>query len=106
MEATYRMFLEQVIAQRTSGVVPDDRIVDSHFLDLMDDPVAALRKVYDGLGLEWPPGHDQVVGDYLRAKPKGKHGTHAYSLADVGLSDASVRATFRDYVSHYGITEE
>ena len=106
MEATYQMFLEQVIAQREDGILPNDRVVDSHFLDLMDDPVGALRKLYDQLELEWPLDHDRVVTDYLRCKPKGKHGAHAYSLADVGLDDASVRETFRTYVAHYGITEE
>jgi hypothetical protein len=106
MEATYQMFLEQVIAERESGTIPNDRIVDSHFLDLMADPVAALRKCYDELELQWPAGHDAVVGSYLAGKPKGKHGAHAYSFADVGLDEASVRRTFARYVAHYGITEE
>jgi hypothetical protein len=106
MELTYQMFLEQVIAQRTDGTIPDERIVDSHFLDLMADPVDALRKLYEQLELAWPAGHDQVVTDYLAAKPKGKHGAHSYTFADVGLDEDHVRATFAEYVAHYGITEE
>jgi hypothetical protein len=106
MELTYQMFLEQVIDQRESGAIPNDRIVDSHFLDLMADPVAALRRLYDQLELEWPADHDRTVRDYLAAKPKGKHGEHRYSFADVGLDEDSVRATFANYVAHYGITEE
>jgi Sulfotransferase family len=106
MELTYQMFLEQVIDQRESGVVPDDRIVDSHFLDLMADPVAALGRLYEQLDLPWPKGHDARVRDYLAAKPKGKHGAHQYTFADVGLDEASVRNTFARYVEHYGITEE
>jgi hypothetical protein len=106
MELTYQMFLEQVIDQRESGAIPNAQIVDTHFLDLMADPVASLRRLYDRLEMEWPSGHDRVVHDYLAAKPKGKHGAHAYSLADVGLDEASVRATFTRYVAHYGITEE
>src|SRR5262249_28055175 len=35
MQFTYGMFLDQVIEQRTNGTIPDDQIVDSHFLDLM-----------------------------------------------------------------------
>ena len=58
MELTYQMFLEQVIAERENGTIPNDRIVDSHFLDLMADPVAALHKTYEQLELEWPAGHD------------------------------------------------
>jgi hypothetical protein len=106
MELTYQMFLEQVIDQRENGVVPSDRMVDSHFLDLMADPVASLHRLYDELELDWPTGHDRTVRDYLAAKPKGKHGQHHYTFADVGLDEDSVRATFARYVSHYGITEE
>lgn len=106
MEMTYQLFLEQAIAQRTDGTIPDDRIVDTHFLELMSDPVAMLRRVYDQLGYDWPTGHDRVITGYLAAKPKAKHGAHAYEYADLGLDDAHVRATFAPYVAHYGITEE
>jgi hypothetical protein len=106
MELTYQMFLEQVINQRESGTIPNDRIVDSHFLDLMADPVASLHRLYDELELAWPPKHDRTVRDYLAAKPKGKHGEHHYTFSEVGLDEESVRATFRGYVDHYGITEE
>ena len=72
----------------------------------MADPVVALHKLYEQLELGWPAGHDRVVTDYLAAKPKGKHGAHAYTFADVGLDEDHVRATFAAYVAHYGITEE
>jgi hypothetical protein len=106
MEITYQLFLEGAIAQRADGSVPADRIVDSHFLDLMADPVANLRGLYEQLGLDWPMGHDARIRDYLAAKPKGRHGEHRYSFAAVGLDEAHVRATFAGYVAHYGITEE
>ena len=106
MELTYQMFLEGAIAARENGTVPADRIVDSHFLDLMADPVGNVRRLYDQLGLDWPVGHDARIRDYLAAKPKGKHGEHKYALADVGLDDDHLRATFARYVAHYGITEE
>jgi hypothetical protein len=106
MELTYQMFLEQVIDQRTHGVIPDEQIVDTHFLDLMADPVANLRGLYDRLGMTWPRDHDDTVRNYLASKPKGKHGAHHYDFADVGLDEASVRATFARYVDHYGIAAE
>jgi hypothetical protein len=106
MELTYQMFLEQVIDQREHGVIPNEQIVDSHFLDLMADPVASLRSLYQQLALEWPANHDDNVRGYLAAKPKGKHGAHKYDFADVGLEEASVRATFTRYVEHYGIAPE
>jgi hypothetical protein len=106
MELTYQMFLEQVIDQRENGVIPDGQIVDTHFLDLMADPVASLRGLYEQLGMAWPRNHGDAVRGYLAAKPKGKHGEHRYDFADVGLDEESVRATFARYVEHYGIARE
>jgi len=106
MEMTYQMFLDGAIAERDEGLIPNDRIVDSHFVDLMADPVASLRGIYERLELEWPAEHGEAVTGYLRDKPKDKHGTHAYSLEDVGLDPESVRKSFANYVSHYGIAEE
>ncbi len=106
MLATYQMFLEQVIGQRESDEIPNDQIVDSHFLDLMADPVAQLRGIYEQLELQWPAGHDRAVRDYLERKPKGKHGEHKYTFEEVGLDEAEVRSTFTRYRDHYGIEEE
>ncbi|MFZ0668430.1 MAG: sulfotransferase [Acidimicrobiales bacterium] len=106
MELTYQMFLDGAIDARENGLVPNDRIVDSHFVDLMADPVKSLRSTYEQLELEWPAGHDQTITDYLRNKPKDKHGAHQYSLADVGLDADSVRSSFDRYIKHYGINEE
>jgi Sulfotransferase family len=106
MLATYQMFLEMVIDQRENGTIPDDRIVDSHFLDLMADPVTALRGIYEQLTLDWPAGHDRVIRDYLAAKPQGKFGEHRYTFEDVALRADDVRAAFTRYRDHYGIKEE
>lgn len=106
MEPTYQMFLEGAIAALENGMIPKEQIVHSHFLDLMQDPVKGLRAIYEGLGLEWPTGHDENITRYLRDKPKGKHGMHTYSLADVGLHEDSVRKSFHNYVGYYGIREE
>jgi hypothetical protein len=105
MEVTYKLFLEGAIQARLDGQIPDEQIVDSHFTELMSDPVGALRRIYDQLQLQWPDDHDQVIKNYLVNKPKDKHGQHVYSLHDVGLDDESVRASFETYVAHYGITE-
>ncbi len=106
MEATYQFFLDQVIAQRADGSVPDERIVDTHYLDLVRDPVSTLRRVYERLELDWPRDHDTAVASYLAAKPKAKHGAHTYTFDDVGLDAEHVRATFEHYVDHYGIARE
>jgi len=106
MHAMYQMWLESTIRERQEGVIPDSRIVDSHFTELMKDPVASLRGTYEQLELEWPAHHDVVITEYLARKPKHKHGAHEYSLSDVGLDAQAVRRSFENYVSHYGIDPE
>jgi hypothetical protein len=106
MEMTYQFFLEQLITQRTDGTIPDDHVADIRFLDLMQAPAASVRGAYDRLGLPWPDGHDERIERYLVTKPKAKHGAHEYTFADVGLDEAHVRASFANYVAHFGITEE
>jgi len=106
MESTYKMFLEGTIREREEGIVPNDNIIDLRFIQLMADPVSSLRNAYEKLELEWPTAHDRVITEYLAHKPKDKYGAHAYSLADVGLSEDSVERNFEPYVSYYGIEEE
>ena len=102
----FGMMLNGVKDLRKAGRLPDDQIIDSHFADLMQDPVAAIRKIYDAAGLDWPEGHGERITGYLRDKPKGKHGAHAYSLEAYGLDAAAVDAVYADYVDHYGIARE
>ncbi|MCR9096550.1 MAG: sulfotransferase [bacterium] len=102
----FGMMLNGVKDLRKTGQIPDDQIIDSHFSDLMSDPVAAIRKIYDAAGLDWPAGHDDRITGYLHDKPKGKHGAHAYSLEEYGLDAAMVDAVYADYVEYYGIARE
>ena len=72
MEFTYGMFLDTVIEQREQGSIPNDQIVDSHFLTLMADPVASLRSLYEQLALEWPNGHDERIRELSRGQAEGQ----------------------------------
>ena len=73
----------------------------------MADPVAALRRLLRAARARVARRSRRTSSrDYLAQKPKGKHGAHTYTFADVGLDEASVRETFARYVAHYGITEE
>jgi hypothetical protein len=102
----FAFVLNQLRTLRSEGMVPDDQFVDSHYVDLIADPAAAVRKIYDQAGLDWPPGHDERVVGYLRDKPKGKFGKHEYTLAEYGLDEELVRAAYADYIEHYGIETE
>ncbi len=104
--AGFSFMVKNVMALRRKGVLPDDQFVDSHYLDLIEDPVAAIRKIYDRAGLAWPRGHADRITAYLRDKPKGKFGRHRYSLEEYGLDRPAVDAAYAEYVDYYGIRSE
>jgi hypothetical protein len=103
---SFRFLLDNAIALRRSGAIPDAQIVDSHYLDLMADPATQIARLYDRLGLAWPRGHEETIRAYLREKPKAKFGAHQYRYEDLGLGVATVRDAFAGYVQHYGVKEE
>ena len=97
--------LENVMTQRDAGLVPAECIVDAVYQDLMDDPVAAVTRVYAGLGLELSAATVQAMQSYLAAKPRGKHGVHQYQSGDA-QTRVRERALFRNYQLRHGVPDE
>ena len=102
----FSYMLGNVMNLRDSGELPDRQFVDSHYLDLIADPVAAIQKIYDQAKLDWPAGHEDRILAYLRDKPKGKFGRHEYTLEEYGLDERMVSQTYAAYVDHYDIRSE
>jgi hypothetical protein len=91
--------------RRTAGELPD-RIVDSHFAELMADPAAAVEKLYGRMGRAFLPVHGDAIRDYIANKPKGKFGKHRYSPEEWGFDPAALRERLRPYTDHYGVALE
>jgi hypothetical protein len=91
--------------RRKAGDLPD-RLVDIHFLDQMRDPVEAIRRVYERIGRPFEQEHAERIRTYLANKPKGKHGTHHYDVADWGYTKEEVREKTRAYVEAYDVALE
>ena len=91
--------------RRAAGELPD-RIVDSHFADLMDDPVAAVEKLYGRMDRDFLGQHADAIRRYLEAKPKGKFGQHKYSPEEWGFDPAKLREQMLPYTDYYGVALE
>ena len=91
--------------RRTAGELPD-QIVDSHFTELMADPVSAVEKIYGTIGRPFLGEHADLIRHYLDSKPKGKFGQHKYSAEEWGFDPALLREKMLPYTDHYGITLE
>jgi hypothetical protein len=92
-------------ARRAAGELPE-RIVDSHFADLIADPVAAVEKLYQQMGRPFLPEHADAIRGYVREKPQGKFGRHQYSPEEWGFDPAQLRERMRPYTDHYGVALE
>jgi hypothetical protein len=106
MSFAFRFMLEHVVDLRRQGVIPEDRIADVHFTDLMGDPVATIRRAHDHLGLPFADGYDERITGYLAAKPRNKHGVHRYDPAELGIDQSSIRDEYAAYMAAYGIVAE
>ena len=95
--------LENVIAQRESGVVPAANIADSRYQDLMDDPMACIEKIYSHFQMMLSDEAKSRMLAYLEGKPKGKFGAHAYEVDQERSKD---RPLFRRYQELYDVPDE
>ena len=91
--------------RRSAGDLPD-RIVDSHFSDLMADPAAAVEKLYGQMGRPFLGEHADAIRAYIASKPKGKFGKHRYSAEEWGFDPAALREKMKPYTDHYGVALE
>jgi hypothetical protein len=102
----YAVIFRRLIEQRASGALPDDRFVDVRYAELVADPGAAVERIYAAFGWRFTPELRRTVVDYVTHKPRGAHGVHHYSLAEMGLDAAVERKRFAFYCDHFGVAEE
>ena len=91
--------------RRTAGELPD-RIVDSHFSELVSDPVSAVEKLYGKMDRPLLAEHADAIRRYVDEKPKGKFGRHKYSAEEWGFDPVELREKMRPYTDHYGVALE
>ena len=72
-----------------------DQFIDIAFKDLVTDPLASTRGIYDQFGLDWTPDVDAAVTELdPESRQGGRRPKHSYDLADYGLTEDEVRAAF------------
>ena len=75
--------------------VGESRFADVHFHELVADPVGAIARAYEQLGLPFTAEAERRIAAHAAANPRGRHGEHRYRLEDWGLDRAGVHAAFR-----------
>lgn len=84
----------------------EDRIVDVHYSELMNDPIATVRKMYADLGDDFSVDAEAGMQAWLDDNPQNKFGKHEYKLAQYGLTPDAVRPVFDRYLGRYAVEAE
>jgi hypothetical protein len=82
------------------------RVVHVDYYALVDDPVAAMRKIHQGLGIDSPDEVVDAVAEWRRDNPKNARGRNDYTLEQWGLKAHAVAERFGDYVRRFDIPRE
>ena len=98
--------LQQEIEKRADGSLPDAQFIDVRYPDLMQDPPAAIRDIYQRAGWKLSSEVSGRIEAYLRDRPRGARGEHAYTLASLGFDPDRERARFRFYCERYQLEPE
>jgi hypothetical protein len=84
----------------------EERFLDVSYYDLLDDPMAQVRRIYGFAGLELSDAAERAVRATRAENVQHKHGRHHYSLSDFGLTESGIDAEFAFYRERYGIPRE
>ena len=93
----------RALRSRDEGCAPADRFLDINYLDLVADPLGAVRKVYTTFGLPFPEGLEESIRAFMGRHPKDRFGKHRYSLGDFGLDVEEEKKRYAFYRERFGL---
>ncbi|MFO0697094.1 MAG: SDR family NAD(P)-dependent oxidoreductase [Polyangiales bacterium] len=99
-----RRMIDRSIAVRDAGHAKS--FVDVSYYDLLVDPLAEVKRIYDHAGLELTAEALEAMKAVLERDKKDRYGKHVYRTRDFGLGPALVEETFADYRARFGIRHE
>ena len=79
---------------------------DFSFAELVADPIAAIGRMYERFGCELSAEAERRMRAWLAANPQGKHGGHAYTLAEFGLDEGEIAERFARYTARFEVAPE
>lgn len=93
-------------AMKTRAETPGGRFVDVSYYDLVRDPIAQLRRIYDIAGIDFDDEAEGLAEKYVAANPQNRFGKHHYRLEHFGLSGQTMDETFAAYREAHAIPFE
>jgi hypothetical protein len=102
---------DHLCAGMRSALAARARIGEGRFLDvqhreLASDPLGALRRIYDWLGLEWLPPVQRAVRAWQDRQRASAHGAHRYTAEQFGLRRDQLRSDYDFYIRQFDVAIE
>jgi hypothetical protein len=91
---------------RTRRRIGDDRFFDLHYADLMRDPLAVMRALYEWAGDDLTVDTERAMLRWLDHHPQDRHGVAPYSLDGSGVTRSDLEPLFDEYLSVFDIELE
>jgi hypothetical protein len=85
---------------------PDVPVVDVLYDDLVASPIETVDRVYRAFGEELPADAEAAMAVYAAENRKGKHGSHSYTLEELGLDRGELEERFGPYRERHDIPVE
>lgn len=82
------------------------RVVHVDYYALVADPVAEMRRIHAGLGIDTPAEVAEAVAAWHRANPKNARGRNDYALEEYGLEAGAVAERLAPYIGRFAIPRE
>jgi hypothetical protein len=83
-----------------------DRFVDVQYLDLVRNPVATVRRIYESFGIALSADAERRMYSFLGGRRNKKRPKHVYSLADFGIETDRKESCLTAYCERFGIELE
>ena len=100
------MQMDVVSAQRDAGDLPNDRIADVRYTDLVADPIGCVAGLYEQWGIELTGAVRAHLEAYVAARHTGRASAHDYRFEDTGLDLAEHRPLVQPYQDRFGVVSE
>jgi Sulfotransferase family len=99
-----RIGLLHAMEQRTH--LGEDRFLDVHHQNLVDDAKGSIRRIYEWLGLELTPPVERSILEWQETNRMGASGVHRYTPEQFGLTAEQIRSDYGFYIEHFDVAVE
>lgn len=102
-DAAYQMAFHVDRPLQARKRIGDDRFFDVHYDEMMADPIALMRRIYDWAGDPLTPEVEARMLTWLDEHPQDHYGVNRYTLDEYGLSVDALAPVFAEYLEAFDI---